>query len=168
MLPYPCPLPSGRWWPRHHNQSLCKTHSLLANQFFKISALIYLSLNTTSHFGEISLYSFKSHCPEEDNSTTVLSKKPSLPFAFSKGVILSKIDLNNPIYRMCLVAKSLNRSDAKGDHVLLQTLLLFRCKLLHYHARLLYILVSITTRSSSASLQIKGSATGVCNCKMVY
>ena len=99
MLPYPCPLPSGRWWPRHHNQSLCKTHSLLANQFFKISALIYLSLNTTSHFGEISLYSFKSHCPEEDNRTTVLRKKPSLPFAFSKGVILSKIDLNNPIYR---------------------------------------------------------------------
>ena len=161
MLPYPCPLPSGRWWPRHHNQRLCKTHSLLANQF-EISALIYLSLNTTSHFGEISLYSFKSHCPEEDNSTTVLSKKPSLPFAFSKGVILSKIDLIFQFTDVGLVAKSLNRSDAKGDHVMLQTLLLFRCKLLHYHARLdtglnhnkVFISLSPNQRLSNWSLQL--------------
>ena len=31
---------------------------------------------------------------------------------------------------VCLVAKPLNRSEAKGDHVMIQTLLLFKCKLL--------------------------------------
>ena len=56
----------------------------------------------------------------------------------------------------CLVAKSLNRSEAKGDLVMIQTLLLFKYKLLCYHAKL--ILVSITTGSPSASLQIKGLA----------
>ena len=58
---------------------------------------------------------------------------------------------------MCLVAKPLNRSEAKGDLVMIQTLLLFKCKLLCYHAN--WILVSITTGSPSASLQIKGLAT---------
>ena len=48
----------------------------------------------------------------------------------------------------CVVAKPLNRSEAKVDLVMIQT------SLLTY-----YILVSITTRSSSASLQIKGLAT---------
>ena len=33
-----------------------------------------------------------------------------------------------------LVAKPLNRSEAKGDLVMIQTLLLFKCKLLCYHA----------------------------------
>ena len=58
---------------------------------------------------------------------------------------------------VCLVAKPLNRNEAKGDLVMIQTLLLFKCKLLCYHAN--WILVSITTRSPSASLQIKGLAT---------
>ena len=57
----------------------------------------------------------------------------------------------------CLVAKPLNRNEAEGDLVMIQTLLLFKCKLLCYHAN--WILVSITTRSPSASLQIKGLAT---------
>ena len=35
---------------------------------------------------------------------------------------------------VCLVAKPLNRNEAKGDLVLIQTLLLFKCKLLFYHA----------------------------------
>ena len=34
----------------------------------------------------------------------------------------------------CLVAKPLNRSEAKVDLVMIQTLLLFKCKLLCYHA----------------------------------
>ena len=58
---------------------------------------------------------------------------------------------------VCLVAKPLNRNEAKGDLVMIQALLLFKCKLLCYHANL--ILVSISTRSPSASLQIKGLAT---------
>ena len=58
---------------------------------------------------------------------------------------------------VCLVTKPLNRSEAKGDLVMIQTLLLFKCKLLYYHAN--WILVSITTRSPSASPQIKGLAT---------
>ena len=58
---------------------------------------------------------------------------------------------------MCLDAKPLNRNEAKGDLVMIQTLLLFKCKLLCYHAN--WILVSTTTRSPSASLQIKGLAT---------
>ena len=33
-----------------------------------------------------------------------------------------------------LVAKPSNRSEAKGDLVMIQTLLLFKCKLLCYHA----------------------------------
>ena len=35
---------------------------------------------------------------------------------------------------MCLVAKPLNRNEAKGDLVMIQTVLLFKCKLLCYHA----------------------------------
>ena len=35
---------------------------------------------------------------------------------------------------VCLVAKPLNRSDAKGDLVMIQTLLLLKCKLICYHA----------------------------------
>ena len=58
---------------------------------------------------------------------------------------------------VCLVVKPLNRNEAKDDLVMTQTLLLFKCKLLCYHAN--WILVSITIRSPSASLQIKGSAT---------
>ena len=58
---------------------------------------------------------------------------------------------------LCLVAKPLIRSEAKGDLVMIQTLLLFKCKLLCYHAN--EMLVSVTTRSPSASLQIKGLAT---------
>ena len=58
---------------------------------------------------------------------------------------------------VCLVAKPLNRNEAKGDPVMIQALLLFKCKSLCYHAN--WILVSIPTRSPSASLQIKGLAT---------
>ena len=36
---------------------------------------------------------------------------------------------------VCLVAKPLNRSEAKGDLVMIQTLLLFKCKLLCYLAK---------------------------------
>ena len=36
---------------------------------------------------------------------------------------------------MCLVAKPLNRNEAKGDLVMIQTLLLFKCRLLCYHAK---------------------------------
>ena len=49
------------------------------------------------------------------------------------------------------------QSKAKVDLVMIQTLLLFKCKLLCYHAN--KILVSITTWSPSASLQIKSLAT---------
>ena len=35
---------------------------------------------------------------------------------------------------VCLVAKPLNRSEAKVDLVMIPTLLLFKCKLLCYHA----------------------------------
>ena len=57
----------------------------------------------------------------------------------------------------CLVAKPLNRSKAKDDLAMIQTLLLFKYKLLCYHAK--QILVPITTWSPSASLQIKDLAT---------
>ena len=49
---------------------------------------------------------------------------------------------------MCLVAKPLNRSEAEVDLVL---------QIICYRAN--WILVSITTRSSSASVQIKGLET---------
>ena len=35
---------------------------------------------------------------------------------------------------VCLVARPLNRGEAKVDLVMIQTLLLFECKLLCYHA----------------------------------
>ena len=35
---------------------------------------------------------------------------------------------------VCLVTKPLNRNEAKGDLVMIQTLLCFKCKLLCYHA----------------------------------
>ena len=56
-----------------------------------------------------------------------------------------------------LITAPLKRSEAKADLVRIQTLLLFKCKLLCYHGN--QILVSITTRSPSASLQIKGLET---------
>ena len=60
-----------------------------------------------------------------------------------------------------LVAMPLNRSEAKegggGGVVRIQNLLLFKWKLLCYHA--IQILVSTTTRSPSPTLQIKGLAT---------
>ena len=48
------------------------------------------------------------------------------------------------------VAKPLNRIEAKGDLVIIQTLLLSKCK---------RIPVSIKTKSPTASLRIKGLAT---------
>ena len=81
---------------------------------------------------------------------------------FSVGLFLARIVHFTVV---CLVAKSLNRSEANVDLVKIQTLLLFKCKLLCYHTNL--ILVSMTTRSPSASLQIKGLAskyTAVLSC----
>ena len=57
----------------------------------------------------------------------------------------------------CLVAKPLIRSEAKVDLVMIQTLLLFKCKLPCCYAN--QVLVYTTTRSPSASLQIKSLAT---------
>ena len=73
-----------------------------------------------------------------------LIKSPQLKFTLS----------NSPFYSCVLGCQAFNRNEAKGDLVMIQTLLLFKCKLLCYHAN--QILVSITTRSLSASLQIKG------------
>lgn len=56
---------------------------------------------------------------------------------------------------VCLVARPLNRSEAEDDLVMIETLLL--SKVLCFHAK--QNLDSITTWSSSASLQIKGWAT---------
>ena len=42
--------------------------------------------------------------------------------------------LNSPFTVVCLVAKPLNKSEAKVDLVMIPTLLLFKCKLLCYHA----------------------------------
>ena len=72
---------------------------------------------------------------------------------FTVGLFLARIVHFTVV---CLVAKPLNRSEANVDLVTIQTLLLFKCKLLCYHTNL--ILVSMTTRSPSASLQIKGLA----------
>ena len=77
----------------------------------------------------------------------------SLPQCFSRILCLSIVHFTVT----CLVAKPLNMSEAKGDIVMTQTMLLFKFKLLCYHAN--KILVSIPTWSTSASLQIKGLAT---------
>ena len=60
---------------------------------------------------------------------------------------------NSPFYSCVLGC----RNEAKVDLIMIQTLLPFNCKLLCYHAN--EIPVSLTTRSPSASLQIKGLAT---------
>ena len=60
---------------------------------------------------------------------------------------------NSPFYS-CM---PLNGNVAKDDLVMIQTLLLFKYKLLCYHVN--QILIPITTRSHSASLQIIGLAT---------
>ena len=66
----------------------------------------------------------------------------------------------------CLFAKPLNRSEAKGDLVMIQTLLLFKCKLLYYYAN--WKLVSITKRSPSFSLSLYQRLGNLVrqNCKM--
>ena len=66
----------------------------------------------------------------------------------------------------CSIAKPLNRSEAKGVLLVIQTSLFFKCELFCYYANL--ILVSITTRSLSASLQMKGLATKYTTVKMAY
>ena len=55
----------------------------------------------------------------------------------------------------------MNRSEAKGDLVVTQTLLLFKCKLLCYHARYWSqgLGLGLGLGSPSASLQTKGWAT---------
>ena len=52
-------------------------------------------------------------------------------FAFSDDTQGSK---NSPFTVVCLVAKPLNRSEARVDFVVIQTLLLFVCKSLCYRA----------------------------------
>ena len=58
---------------------------------------------------------------------------------------------------LCLVAKPLNRSEATGDFVVIQTLQLFVCKSLCYHAN--YFCISIISRSPPTSLSYKGLVT---------
>ena len=42
--------------------------------------------------------------------------------------------VNFTLSNACLVAKSLDRTEARGDLVTIQNLLLFKCSLLCYHA----------------------------------
>ena len=63
---------------------------------------------------------------------------------------------------VCLVYKPLNRSEARDDLVMIQELQRIKCKLLCYHVD---TGLSITTRSPSASLQIKGLVTKYTNVK---
>ena len=42
--------------------------------------------------------------------------------------------VNFTLSNTCLVAKPLDRSEARGDLVMIQNLLLFKCRLLCYHA----------------------------------
>ena len=42
--------------------------------------------------------------------------------------------VNFTLSNACLVAKPLDRSEARGDLVMIQNLLLFKCRLLCYHA----------------------------------
>ena len=44
--------------------------------------------------------------------------------------------VNFTLSNTCLVAKPLDRSEARGDLVMIQNLLLFKCRLLCYHAKL--------------------------------
>ena len=48
-------------------------------------------------------------------------------FVRSLGIVHSTV--------ACLVVKRLHGSEAKGDLVMIQMLLLFKCKLLRYHAK---------------------------------
>ena len=58
---------------------------------------------------------------------------------------------------VCLVAKPLNRSNARVDFVVIQTLLLFVCKSLCYHVN--YFCVSIISRSPLTSLSYEALVT---------
>ena len=87
------------------------------------------------------------------NFNSLFISQVSHNFKFQLGML--KIIVHFTV--VYLVAKPLNKSKAKVDLVMSQTLLLFKCKLLCYHAN--KILVSITTRSPSASLQIKSLVT---------
>ena len=98
-------------------------------------------------------------------TTTLSSKSRDLHRGFITAITvwficsIANVILTIIVYFIvaCLVSKPLNWNEAKGDLVMIQTLLPFKGKLLCYHANL--IMVSITTLSTSASLQIKGLAT---------
>ena len=66
---------------------------------------------------------------------------------------MRRMSVNSHFAVVCLLAKPLNRSEANGDFVMIQKLRLFKCKFLSCYA------ISITTRSTLASFQIKGLAT---------
>ena len=78
---------------------------------------------------------------ETARTSVILSKKKTCPLLFTTDESLMIILKATcwPIVRftvVCLVAKPLNRSEARVDFVVIQTLLLFICKSLCYHAKL--------------------------------
>ena len=67
----------------------------------------------------------------------VLFENPTWKFTSFRLYIhfFKNVDFHNsPFHIVCLVAKPLNRSEAKVDLIMIQTLLLFIYKLLCYHA----------------------------------
>ena len=75
------------------------------------------------------------------------------------GAYLAQVRNTCIAFLVWLLAKPMNRSEAKGDLVVTQTLLLFKCKLFCYHARYWSQGLELGLGSPSASLQTKGWAT---------
>ena len=71
-------------------------------------------------------------------STNLALKKHQLSqWSYRTALVGWMVHIIKPIVHftvVCLVAKPLNRSEAEGDLVMIQTLLLLKCKLICYHA----------------------------------
>ena len=84
------------------------------------------------------------------------------------GAYLAQVRNTCIAFLVWLLAKPMNRSEVKGDLVVTQTLLLFKCKLLCYHARYWSQGLGLGLGSPSASLQTKGWTTKCTTSKMTY
>ena len=71
-------------------------------------------------------------------STNLALKKHQLSqWSYRTALVGWMVHIIKPIVHftvVCLVAKPLNRNEAEGDLVMIQTLLLLKCKLICYHA----------------------------------
>ena len=134
---------------------------------FNVAAELSTSLSgcLNKHSGDLSCFSCVVNsflgCVDKIG---IAFEAPTIATGF--GAYLAQVRNTCIAFHVWLLAKPMNRSEAKGDLVMIRTLLLFKFKLLCYHAR--YWSQGLGLGSPSASLQTKGWTTKCTTSKMTY